>query len=89
MTQQSVWGSNKKAIVDYVPRGKGLKLIWESDPKAERIMEMLRPLRDLATEESIAFSFAGTKRRFYVLDIASNNIREFQAQVRALPDSLP
>jgi len=85
MTQQSVWSGNKKAIVDYVPIGKGLKVIWESGPTAEKIIEMLRPLHDLATEESISFSFAGTEKRFYVLNIASNDIREFQERVRTLP----
>src|SRR5438552_634205 len=89
MTEQNVWHSNEKAIIDYPPKGKDLKLIWERGPTTEKIIEMLRPLRDLATEESISFSFAGTERRFYVLNIASNNIREFQERVRALPDSLP
>src|SRR5262249_42305418 len=31
MTEQDVWIHNKKAIVDYVPKGKDLKLIWETD----------------------------------------------------------
>jgi hypothetical protein len=89
MTQQDVWSHNRQAIVDYVPKGKDLKLIWESDPKTERIIEVLRPLRDLATEDSISFSFAGRRRKFYVLNVASKNIRQFQERVRALPDSLP
>src|SRR5216117_2046561 len=29
MTEQDVWSHNKRAIVDYVPKGKDLKLIWE------------------------------------------------------------
>jgi hypothetical protein len=89
MTQQNVWSDNKMAILTYVPSNKDLKLIWESGPTTERILEMLRPLRDLATEESISFSFAGRKRTFYVLNIPYKNIRQFQERVRALPDSLP
>ena len=42
-----------------MPNGKDLKLIWESGPKTEKIIERLRPLRDLATEESVSFSFGG------------------------------
>src|SRR5213075_256317 len=32
MTTQDIWIPNKRAIVDYIPRGKDLKLIWERDP---------------------------------------------------------
>jgi hypothetical protein len=87
MTQQNVWNHNKKAILDYAPNTKDLKLIWETDPKTERIIQILRPL-DLATEESLSFSFGGSQMRFYVLNIPSKNIREFQHRVRALPDPL-
>jgi len=89
MSGQDVWSHNKKAIANYVPKGKDLKLIWESGPTAEKIIEMLRALRDLATEESISFSFGGRLRTFYVLNVGNKNISRFQERVRALPDSLP
>jgi hypothetical protein len=89
MTQQDVWSRNKKAIVDYVPGNKELKLIWEDDPKTQRIIESLRPFSDLATEASMSFSFGGRKHTFNVLNIASNNILQFQEKVRTLPDSVP
>jgi hypothetical protein len=89
MTQQDVWSRNKKAILDYVPGNKELKLIWESDPKTQRIIESLRPFSDLATEASMSFSFGGRKRTFNVLNIASNNILQFQERVKTLPDSVP
>src|SRR6266404_8584520 len=43
MTGQEIWSHNKKAIADYVPNGKDLKLVWESGPTAEKIIEVLRP----------------------------------------------
>jgi len=89
MTQQDVWSHNKRAIVDYVSKGKDLKLIWESDPKTERIIAMFRLLSDLATADSMSFSFGGTKMTFKVLNIASKNIQQFQERVRALPDIVP
>jgi len=89
MTQEDVWSHNKKAVVDYVPKGKDLKLIWESDPKTEKIVETLGVRGDLAVKESISFSFYGRKRTFQLLNIASKNIRQFQDRVRALPDSFP
>ena len=89
MSLEDVWSHNKKAILDYVPHGKNLKLIWESDPKTEKIIERLRPLSDLATEASTSFSFGGRKHTFNVLNIASNNILQFQERVRTLPDSVP
>ena len=89
MTQQDVWSGNKKAIVDYLPRGKDLKLIWENDGKTEKILNLFEPLHDLASRESISFSFSGRQKTFDVLNIASKKIPQFQAQVRALPDSLP
>jgi hypothetical protein len=88
MTEQDIWSRNKKAILDYVPKDKDLKLIWESGPKTERIIESLRQLSDLATEASMSFSFGGRKRTFHVLNISSNNIRQFQERVRNLPDSV-
>jgi len=89
MTQQEIWRCNKKAIVDYVSKGKDLKLIWESDPRTLRILNMFEPFRDLATKESISFSFYGRQKAFYVLNIASKNIREFQGRITSLPDSTP
>ena len=89
MTGQAIWSHNKKAIANYVPNGKDLKLIWESGSTAEHIIEILRPLRDLATEESLSLSFGGRVRTFYVLNIPYENIRQFQERVRTLPDSLP
>ena len=86
MTQQGVWSHNKRAIVDYVPKGKDLKLIWESDPKTRRIIAMFRPLSDLATADSVSFSFGGRVRTFYVLNIPYKDISQFQERVRALPD---
>jgi hypothetical protein len=49
---------------------------------------MFEQLRNLGTEESISYSFGGKERKFYVFNIASENIRQFQEGVRALPDSL-
>jgi hypothetical protein len=90
MTGQDVWSDNKKAIANYVPNGKDLKLIWESGgPGTERIIRMFQSLRDLGTEDSLSFSFGGRVRTFYVLNIPYKNIRQFQERVRALPDSLP
>ena len=31
MTGQDIWSHNKKAIANYVPNGKDLKLIWERE----------------------------------------------------------
>jgi hypothetical protein len=89
MTQQDIWSDNKKAIIDYVPKGKDLKLIWETDLKTERIIAKFQALSDLATADSMSFSFGGSKITFKALDIASKNIQQFQERVRALPDVVP
>jgi hypothetical protein len=88
MAEGQVWIANKKAVAAYVPKGKNLKLIWERDPTTERIIKMFEPLRNLGTEETLSFSFAGRDRRFYVLNVGSENIRQFQERVGALPDSI-
>jgi len=85
LTEQDVWNANKKAISSYVPTHKHLKLIWERQPKTERIIRMFRSLRDLGTEDLLSFSFGGRTRTFYVLDIPSENIPEFQQSVAAFP----
>ena len=85
MTEQDVWNANKRAIANYVLNDKDLKLIWERDPKTERIIRMFQSLRDLGNEDSLSFSFGGRTKRFYVLNIPNNNIRQFQDRVRRLP----
>ncbi len=85
MTEQEVWNANKRAILGYVPSQKGLKLIWERDPKTNRIISEFQSLRDLGKEDSLSFSLGGKTRNFYVLNIPNNNIRPFQDWVRRLP----
>jgi hypothetical protein len=85
MSEQDVWNANKRAILTYTPANKDLKLIWERAPKTERIIRMFEPLRDLGTEDSISFLFAGRLRTFYVLNVPNKNIRQFQDRVSGLP----
>lgn len=85
MSEDAVWNANKKAITTYVPTNKHLKLIWERQPKTERIIRMFQSLRDLGTEDSLSFSFGGKTRTFYALDIPSENIPQFQQNVSAFP----
>src|SRR5206468_206069 len=85
MTEQDVWNANKRAILSYVSSSKDLKLIWERDPKTERIITMFQSLRDLGTEDSISFSLGGRVRTFYVLNIPAENIPQFQQRVTAFP----
>ncbi len=89
LDERGIWSANKKALVDYVPSGKDLKLVWERHPKTDRITKIFEQFRNLGTEESISYSFAGTERKFYVLNICNENISQFRERVRTLPDSLP
>ena len=82
--EEDIWNANKRAIASYSPGNKDLKLIWERRPKTERIINIFKSLRDLGTEDSISYSFAGRVRTFYVLKIPNNNIREFQERVGEL-----
>jgi DNA-binding beta-propeller fold protein YncE len=81
MTEQDVWNANKKAIASYAPSNKDLKLIWERDPQTERIIRIFQSLRDFGKEDSLSFSFGGRVRTFYVLNISSENIPQFQQRV--------
>jgi DNA-binding beta-propeller fold protein YncE len=85
MTEQDVWNTNKKSVSAYIPGSKDLKLIWERQPKTERIIKMFQSLRDFGTEDPISFSFGGRTRTFYVLNIPSENIPQFQQRVSAFP----
>lgn len=86
ISTSDIWKHNKKAISDYQPNGKGLKLIWENEPKTAAIIALVKPLLSLAKEDSISFSFAGSARKFYVLNVAENAVPQFQARIRELPD---
>jgi DNA-binding beta-propeller fold protein YncE len=86
MTGQDIWSKNKKALANYVPNGKDLKLIWETGgPGTDSIIRMFQSLRDLGTEDSLSFSFGGRVRTFYVLNVPNRNIQRFQRLVEALP----
>ena len=85
MSEQDVWNANKKSISTYVPTTKNLKLIWERQPKTERIIRIFQSLRELGTEDSLSFSFGGRVRTFYVLNIPTENIPQFQQRVSAFP----
>jgi len=87
MSEQDVWNANKKAVSTYVPTSKHLKLIWERAPKTERIIRVFQSLRDLGTEDSLSFSFGERVRTFYVLNIPSENIPQFQQRVSAFPST--
>jgi len=80
-----VWNANKKAVLTYVPTNKNLKLISERAPKTERIIRLFQSLQDLGTEDSLSYSFGGRVRTFYVLNIPSENISQFQQRVSAFP----
>lgn len=60
MSQQDIWRLNKKAIANYVPQGRDLKLIWqiEDPPKIDKIIKMYEPLRQLAKEQTISYSLS-------------------------------
>jgi hypothetical protein len=85
MSEREIWNANRSALARYTPSGKDLKLVWEMDPKINRILKSLQSLQDLTTHESLSYSFAGQQRTFYVLNIRANDIRAFQERVRALP----
>jgi DNA-binding beta-propeller fold protein YncE len=85
MSEQDVWNANKRAIATYARSNKDLKLIWERDPKTERIINIFKSFRDLGTEDSLSYFFEGRVRTFYVLNIPNENIQRFQQRVRKLP----
>jgi len=87
LAEQDVWNANKRAIASYAPSNQDLKLIWERDPKTERIIRIFQSLRDLGTEDSISYSFGGRARTFYVLNIPNKNIQQFQQGVSAFPET--
>lgn len=89
LDELTIWRSNKKAVLSYVPNGKDLKLIWEKNPKTDRITKVFEQFRNLGTEETIGYAFAGKERQFYVLNVARQNVPQLQERVRALPDSVP
>jgi len=88
-TEQMVWTANKKAILNYHSKGKDLKLIWERNPKVERIIKMFEPLRDIGREESLTQYAWGKVRLFYVITFQSKNLIQLQERVFAMPDILP
>ena len=85
LPERELWNANRIALARYIPHGKNLKLIWETDPKLERVFTLLGSLRDLTSEESLSFTFAGHQRKFYILNVSAANIGAFQQRVRALP----
>ncbi len=88
MPEADIWSANRMAVASYIPSGKDLKLIWEMNPKLNRILKRFESARDLATEESLSCVFAGRQRTFYVLNVRAANVPAFRERVRAMPPSL-
>lgn len=86
LDQNAILNANKKAILNYVPSDKDLKLIWEKNIKTDSVIQLFGQFRSLGTEESLSYSFGGKERKFYVLNIGNQTIREFQESVRTMPD---
>ena len=86
MPDKDVWRANKIALLSYVPRNRNLKLVWERVPKTEPIIKKFIALRDLGSEETLSFSFAGTTRRFYVFNVDEGKITQLQERIRITPD---
>ena len=84
MSEQDIWNSNRNALARYIPTGKDLKLIWETSPKTDRIFQRFQSLQ-LATEETISYSFASRQRTFKVLNVPTSNIPQFQERVKTMP----
>jgi hypothetical protein len=89
MDERAIWSANRRALINHVPSGKGLKLIWEKHPKTARITKVFEEFRGLGTEETISYSFGGRERQFYVLNVGVQTILLLQERVRALPDAGP
>lgn len=87
-TTQQIWTANKKAILNYVPRGKGLKLIWERNGNTERVLRLFDPWPELIKQEYLTLTYEGLGKIFYVIDIEEKNILQFKEKVRGLPDNL-
>ncbi len=88
LPEQQVWNTNKNTLVTYMATGKDLKIIWEQSPTTQRIINMFKSLKDLGTEDSLSYSFAGKVKSFYVLNIGKGNIDRLKERVRALPDNI-
>ena len=61
MSEQDVWNANKRAIASYAPSNKDLKLIWERDPKTERIIKMFH--RSASSGRGLHFIFLWRKSK--------------------------
>jgi hypothetical protein len=85
ISERDILKANRNAVAGYVPRGKGLKLVWEATPKTDNVLKLFEPLRGLATNETISYSFGGERKKFYVWNISAANVPMFQERLRALP----
>jgi len=88
-SEQQIWTANKKVITGYHPVGKDLKLVWERNPKTDRIINLFEGSRDIGRVESLTMFFEGKGTIFHVFNVQSVNIGKLQERVWAMPDVLP
>ena len=84
MTHDDVWGHNKRAIVNYLPKEKDLKLIWESDPKVDRISTVLGSLRGLKLWNTAIRTTAITTQssRFFAISFMLDTLAMRRSRLR-------
>lgn len=79
--KDKLFAVSAKAIADYVPRGKALKMIWEEPEVAQTALKRFATLERYGSSQRLTGSVDGESFSIWVLTIAPENIAGFQAAV--------
>lgn len=77
-TTEEIYNDNIKAIEEYRPAGKDLKLVWEISDKSAGIVELFKQYRHYGHERVYFGESDGNQFSLYVLTINNENIKQFQ-----------
>ncbi|MFH1841142.1 MAG: glycosyltransferase family 39 protein [Candidatus Shapirobacteria bacterium] len=80
-TPTEILHDNIRAIINYSPTDKDLKLAWEVSEKSEGIVDKFRPYRQYGHEEEFKGEVDGVKYSLYVLTIDNEFIEQFKKEV--------
>lgn len=80
-TPEEILDYNIKAIKNYLPTNKDLKLIWEMSDKTAKIINIFSKYNKYGKDEILSDTSDGNRFSLYILTIKNENINKFKNEI--------
>lgn len=80
-TSDEILNENIRVILDYQPKGKDLKLVWEVSDKSAKSISVFNEYKKYGSEQMISDTIEGRSFSLYILTIKKENIEKLQQEI--------